>query len=455
VESIKYLSPTGMLGGGFTEAYFQAALQPGLAFIGCDSGSCDGGPSYLGANNFFQSRATIKRDLRLLLIGARSLDIPLLIGSCGGSGGDWNLNWTREILLEIAREEDLHFKVALIRSEPSREALVAKLNAGLIHGLDPAPELNETVLREADHIVAMAGAEAFLAALEGGADVVLCGRATDASIFAAIPLREGFDPGLCWHAAKILECGGAAVTAMDRPEGMLCTIDKDRFVVEPVSPEQRCSTVSVASHALYETGDPFLMKEPGGVLDLTHARYEQVDDRRVAVNGSTFRKQPYTVRLEGAKLAGYQAMTIGGIRDPVLLARFDSWLEEVIESISEGVERQFGQKLDQDYELIFRAYGRDGVLGPREPLRQQIGHEIGLMMTVLAKTQEMASAITNYAGHRALHHAVPEWSGLVSNLAFPLSPHVVALGPAYRFTLNHVAELSDPMELFDLSYETV
>ena len=455
MASICYLSPTGMLGGGFSEDHFKAALSPDLAFIGCDAGSCDGGPSYLGANRFFQSREAVKRDLRLLVLGARSLGIPLLIGSCGGSGGDWNLNWTREILQEISREESLHFRTALIRSEPDREALIDKWRAGRIRPLDPAPRLDEAVLRGADHIVAMAGAEAYWAALDGGADVVLAGRSTDASIFAAIPLRQGFDPGLCWHAAKIMECGGAAVTAMDRPEGMLCTITDDRFVVEPVSRHQRCSPLSVASHALYETGDPFLMHEPGGVLDLSGARYEAVSDRAVAVSGSVFRPGPYTVRLEGAQLAGWQAMTIGGVRDPVLLARFDEWLDEVKVSIAEGAGRMFGLTQDADYSLIVRCYGRDGVLGQREPERHRIGHEIGLMLTVLAPSQDLASAICALAAHAALHHRVPEWQGLVSNLAFPMSPHVAPLGPAYRFTLNHVAELDDPMELFDLRFEAL
>src|SRR5690606_34448950 len=124
LESISYLAPTAIVGGGFDEAAFRAALTPDVAFIGCDGGSCDGGPGYLGAHRFFQSRAGVKRDLRLMLIGARGLGIPLLIGSCGGSGADWNLEWVREIVLEIAAEEGLHFNLGLIGSEPERDHLV-------------------------------------------------------------------------------------------------------------------------------------------------------------------------------------------------------------------------------------------------------------------------------------------------------------------------------------------
>src|SRR5690606_27506013 len=115
-----------VLGVGFTEEYFRHALKEDIAFIGCDAGSTDGGPANLGGNKPFFSRNAVKRDLRIMLTGARSIDVPLLIGSCGGSGGNWNLNWVWEIVQEIALEEDLHFKTAIIQSEPDRELLVRK-----------------------------------------------------------------------------------------------------------------------------------------------------------------------------------------------------------------------------------------------------------------------------------------------------------------------------------------
>lgn len=319
MDSISYLSPTGVLGVGFSENHFLAAIASrDLAFIGCDAGSTDGGPANLGGNKPFFSRAAIKRDLRILVTGARSINVPLFIGSCGGSGGNWNLNWVWEIVQEIAREESLHFKTAIIESEVPRETLIQKYRDGKIRALDPAPEIDESVFKDADHIVAMMGAEAYVAALEGGADVVLAGRSTDAAIFAAVPVAKGFPAGLCWHAAKIMECGGAAVVTMEKPEGMICTITQKDFTLEPVSPQQQCSPLSVAAHALYETADPYRMLEPGGEMDLTNAQYEAVDERRVRVTGSQFNPKPYTVKLEGAKKIGYRAMVLGGVRDPVI-----------------------------------------------------------------------------------------------------------------------------------------
>jgi hypothetical protein len=453
-QQIRYLSPTGILGVGFSENHFRAALaNHELAFIGCDAGSTDGGPANLGGNKPFFSRAAIKRDLRILITGARSVDVPLLVGSCGGSGGNWNLNWVWEIVQEIAREERLHFRTALIESEPDRQLLLRKYREGKFRALDPAPQIDEGVLRDADHIVAMMGAEAYVAALEGGADVVLAGRSTDAAIFAAIPVARGFPAGLCWHAAKIMECGGAAVVTMEKPEGMICTVTHDGFTLEPVSPVQRCSPLSVAAHALYETADPYKMLEPGGEMDLTDAHYEALDERRVRVTGSRFRPMPYTVKLEGARKTGYRAMVLGGVRDPVLLEQFGDWFEGLKAHIAENVEAVYGPSIRGQYRIDYKTYGLNAVLGEREPLAANTGHEVGLLLVTTAQTQEVAYAIAGQAAHMVLHHSVPQWEGLLSNLAFPIAPHFWSIGEAYEFVLNHVVELDHPLELHSIRYQ--
>ena len=47
-----------------------------------------------------------------------------------------------------------------------------------------------------------------------------------------------------------------------------------------------CTTLSVAAHMIYENANPNVMREPSGTLDVTDARYEQLDERRVRVTGS-------------------------------------------------------------------------------------------------------------------------------------------------------------------------
>ena len=83
----------------------------------------------------------------------------------------------------------------------------------------------------------MMGAEPFIRALEQGADVVLAGRASDTAIFASVPLMRGFPAGLAWHAAKILECGAAAVVNRKSPDCMFVWLRHDHFLVAAPDPD--------------------------------------------------------------------------------------------------------------------------------------------------------------------------------------------------------------------------
>ena len=135
--------------------------------------------------------------------------------------------------------------------------------------------------------------------------MVIAGRSSDCAIFAGLPMRHGFDAALAWHAAKILECGAAAVVNRKTPDCMMAYLHRDDFEVEAPDPGLRCTPQSIASHSLYENADPFLLVESSGTLDLTHSRYAAVTERRVRVSGSRFRHaQRYTVKLEGEEKAG-------------------------------------------------------------------------------------------------------------------------------------------------------
>lgn len=446
-RQIKYLVPVGMLGGGFTEEYFESAVNRGIDFIAIDSGSTDGGANNLGEDLPFFSRAAVKRDLRLMLRAARRLDIPLLVGSCGGSGGDWNLNYIWEIVQEIAAEEDLHFTTALIAAEVDRSVLVQKYRDGRVLPLHPAPEINEAVFTDTHRIVGMMGAEPFQDALRQGADVVLAGRASDAALMAAVPLMHGFDAGLSWHAAKIAECGGSAVTQMTKPEGIICTITDEYFELEPVSPEQSCTPLSVAAHALYETSNPFEMREPSGTMLLDQVSYEAASDRAVRVRGSRFEPAPHTVKLEGAALVGYRTAVLGGVTDPAILADFDTWFAAASAGAEANARRAVGDELADQCEVYYSFYGKNGVEAALEARTPDHMPEVGVLINVLAPTRELARSMVATVSHTILHAPVPQWHGLVSNLAFPKSPHEIDFGPAYSFVLNHAVEVDDPLEL--------
>ena len=129
-DAVRALAPTGVLGSGFLESSFKEGLRRQPHFIGSDAGSTDPGPSPLGAGKTSFPPRAIKRDLRLMLLGAREAKVPLLIGTCGSAGGEPHLQMVFEILQEIAREEGLSFRTALIHAEQDRQVLKDKLRAG-------------------------------------------------------------------------------------------------------------------------------------------------------------------------------------------------------------------------------------------------------------------------------------------------------------------------------------
>ncbi len=69
-DEIRIPSPTGVRGPGFPEASFEKALARQPRFIGCDASSTDPGPSHLGTGKAAFPREALKRDLRLMLLGA-------------------------------------------------------------------------------------------------------------------------------------------------------------------------------------------------------------------------------------------------------------------------------------------------------------------------------------------------------------------------------------------------
>ena len=448
----RILAATGILGSGFPEDSMRRAMAWDPQVIGCDSGSTDPGPYLLGSNKLFFPRAAYARDLRLILRAARSRRIPALIGSAGGAGTDAQLAALRDILLEVAREEGLRFRLALIRAEQNKARLHARLRQGRIRPLEGAAPLTPQNLDATDRVVAMMGAEPFQRALDMGAEVVLAGRSSDTSIFAALPLKAGLPPGPAWHAAKVLECGAAAVEQRLAPDCMFAVIREDGFTVSPPNPRLRCTPVSVAAHSLYENPSPFTFTEPPGTADTTACRYEPEGERGVRVTGTRFTPADrYTVKLEGAALAGYQTLAIAGIRDPFVLEGLEKFLAEVRDRVAERARDTLGASPEAgDYDLMFRVYGQGGSMGPLEPVRAARPHEVGLVIQVTARTQELANTVLAAARHIALHHPVPRWSGLTSNLAFPYAPADIERGPTYRFTLNHVLEPDDPYELFPI-----
>ncbi|MEU6762309.1 acyclic terpene utilization AtuA family protein [Streptomyces sp. NPDC046853] len=445
VDSVGILVPSGMLGAGFAEATVERGLALGADVIAVDGGSTDSGPYYLGASTPKTTTAQVAHDLRILLKAAARADIPLIVGSCGTSGTDSGVDWVAGIVAGIQAEEGLALDVARIYSEQDAGTLTRHLDAGRVHPLPPLGALRAETLESCTHIVGMMGHEPIVAALEAGARVVLAGRATDTAVAAAYPLMKGMPAGPTWHASKIVECGGQCTTN-PRAGGVFATIDAGGFTIEPLDPTAACTPDSVAAHMLYETADPFRMREPAGTLDVREARYSAVDDRIVRVEGSRFHTaDQHTIKLEGARITGYETMSFSAIRDPHILAHIEEWAGLLRTVIEQRVKQTLQLPLGA-YEFDIRLYGYNAVL---EDLDPAVGppREVGVMLLVNAPDQDTATAVAKVANPLMLHLPTPDMDYLPS-LAFATSPAETERGPSYEFVLNHVVDSPTPTAMF-------
>ena len=452
MEQYRLLSTSGLLGYGFPEASLAAGMARKPDMIGVDGGSTDPGPYYLGSGKCVNSRISMKRDLRLMLKAALGANIPLVIGSCGGAGAGPHLDVVSDIVREIAREENLAFRLAVIRSDQTKTDVHNWAKTKRLRPLRNVPEITAEAIEGSSSIVAMMGPEPFAKALDAGAQVVLAGRSSDPAPWAACAMRSQLPPAPSWYAGKMLECGATA----SWPKGhdcLLTTVSRDGVEIEATNPIRRCTPFSVANHSLHENASPCHHVEPGGMLDTSACTFRAVNDRAVFVSGMTWEPRPYTVKLEGAALVGYRAITICGTRDPGLIAVIDDYLASVRDNVA-AKAGDFGIPPDR-YRLLFRQYGRSGVMAEREPALADTPHEVGLLVEVVASTQDEANAVLSIARVNTLHVDFPGRLCKEGNMAFPFSPSDIQTGPAYRFSVFHVLEDADPLALFPIEYHEV
>ena len=445
----KVLVPAGMLGAGFTAESVQRGIALGADAIAIDGGSTDSGPYYLGSASPKMPAEAIAADLRILLVHGRAAGIPVIVGSAGTSGTDTGVDWVAGIVEAIAAEEGLSLRLARIYSELRPEALAPVLDAGGITPLPPSGALDQVTLDRCEHIVGLLGAEPFAAALDAGADVIIAGRATDTAVIAAYPLLHGCPPGASWHAAKTAECGGQCTTN-PRGGGVLVSIDDGGFTVEPLDEDTACTPMSVAAHMIYENADPNVMREPSGTLDVTDARYEPLDDRRVRVTGSAFTPQPYTTKLEGSGIVGYQSIALAGIKDEEVLADIELWADSLRDYVAYKVEDVLGLPAG-DVHIEVRCYGWNAVLGDIDP---DTGppREVGAVLIVTAADQATATKVVKLANPYLLHMPLPGMDHLPS-FAFLSSPAEIPRGPLYEFLLQHVVagDVAGPLSRTEIS----
>ncbi|MFT4961801.1 MAG: hypothetical protein ACI92Z_002895 [Paracoccaceae bacterium] len=445
---IRVLIPSGALGLGYDAAALArgVGLKPDL--IAIDGGSTDSGPSYLGRGVSKYARASTKLEWQGLILARAQAGCPLVIGTAGTCGSDSMVDWLVKITQEILTEQGLSAKIVTIKSEQPAARITEALTNAKISALPAAPEISADIINDCSHIVALAGAEQITAALQTGADIIIAGRTTDTAIIAALPIMNGLDPGPAWHGAKIGECGALCAT---NPQSGVITVDfdNDGFTITPLAEGAHATPHTVSAHMLYENTDPFILYEPGGHLDVTDAIYTALDDTRVRVTGSVWHPSDiYTVKLEGARVAGYQSIIMVLVRDARYVENIQQWCDDIAVKHREKTCIRLGLT-PGEFTVELRIIGQNATLGSLEA-RETALTEVGVLAIVTAADQEMAANIAKLLNPYLLHHPLTQ-SEEQPTFAFPFSPAEIDRGAIYEFTLNHVMTLDDPMEAFILT----
>ena len=383
------------------------------------------------------------------MLARARLGVPLLIGTAGTCGTDSMVDWLLDITREIAAEEGQSLRVAALYCSQDTGPWRSRLRVEPVSALPGAPEISAKTITDCSNIVALAGAEQIRAALATGAEIVIAGRSTDTAVIAALPLARGCHPGGAWHGAKIGECGALA-TNNPASGSILIEFDDEGFTVQPTGEGVLATPTTVFAHMLYENTDPFILYEPGGHLDVTEATYQPVNGNSVRVQGSVWNPDArYTVKLEGAQMAGYQTASLVLVRDRRYVGAITQWIQQ----LQATFEQREGDNISGDYTLEFRLIGANATLGGLET-QVEGAHEIGVLSIITAPTQQSANDIAKLLNPYLLHYALTP-NEPMPTFAFPFSPPEMDRGALHEFVLNHVLELADPMDAFRLEVKEI
>lgn len=447
MNELKILCATGMLGRGLVESSLRRAVENhDIAFIACDSGSNDAGPGNYAGTALGRPEGKVQEDLRTLLALRDEHDIPLLIGSTGCPGTNQNVDRVSEFVAQIANEERYDFTLAKIYTEVDESLVIDQINTGNIGQLSYDKVLSEADVTRAETIVAQIGIEPFVTAVEEGADVILGGRCLDISPFAAIPIMEGYDRGITYHLAKLLECGTNTLKKADGrgdtigQSGVIGVLGEDYFEIFPAHPDWRATVNTVRTQILHEKSDPTRIWAPEGEVDIANASYEQRDDETVRVSGSVFTEtEPYTVLIEGVDHVGYRTISLAGVPDPNKISSID----EIIENAT-GRFHEFNTIPTERFKQRVRVFGKgESFIFDYSPGSNGESTELGLVIDVIGETQDIAREV-----NRQLTDCLRkvDFTGKLSvggNIALPISTNPgkeFNAGAVYEWSIYHLLE---------------
>lgn len=443
-KTVKILVPAGALGIPFDKNALMNGIKHKPDLIAIDGGSTDSGPYYLGSGKSKYSYSATKRDWSILMKMRAKAKIPLLIGTAGTCGTKSSVEWMLKITKEIAKENKEKLKIVTLKTDLSNKFVLEKYKSGKIKPLEGAPKISDDVIKNCTNIVALAGAEQIQKAINTKADIIISGRSTDTAIIASLPICHGLNVASAWHGAKIAECGALA-TNNPNSGVVLLEFDQNGFTITPMCKNTKATPQTVSAHMLYENANPHILFEPGGYLDVSNAKYKKNKSNGVRVEGSKwFNKNPYTLKLEGARLVGFQTISIVLIRDPHYVKNIDKWINKLKKSFYKKTQKS----ILFDVRLELRIIGKNATLGNLEPLTIN-NKEVAVMAIFTANNQEKANDSAKLLNPDLLHLALTK-NEPMPTFAFPFSPPEIDKGPLFEFCFHHVIEIDNPKDFFHL-----
>ena len=88
-------------------------------------------------------------------------------------------------------------------------------------------------------------------------------------------------------------------------------------------------------------------------------------------------------------------------------------------------------------------------MGDLEPIKEIKSHELCIVVQGIAPTKEMAEEVAMTGTRQIFYARLPEVKGTAGTAAFVVD-EVLPATPAFRWSMNHVIEVDDPMEFFDV-----
>ena len=151
--------------------------------------------------------------------------------------------------------------------------------------------------------------------------------------------------------------------------------------------------------------------------------------------------------MEGAKREGFRAVTLLGVREPELLTQARTWTDAAEAAVA-AAPRFAADIAAGRLRVHTRIFGLDAVLGSLEPNKTVTGHEAGVLVDVVADTEELAKEAAYYAFIRLFIGPYPDRKTTAGNAAAPLMPVVIPVSDVFSFSIYHLLPLQDPVAPF-------